>query len=497
METMPYLLDHCFFFQPEDWPNVEDRRPVVPATTIVQFMMDFAQQAAPDKRVVGVREAKFNRWLLAVPAVEVDVTVRRVEADVVAVELGKYARGLVDLAPTYPADVPERWAHDPATERPPTTSAAEMYDERLMFHGPQFQGVTAIHALGDRHVRGTITQPAAPGALLDNALQTIGNWLITTQPLRTVALPVELQHIRFFGPPQPAGTEFDTVARIRSIDDRELVADLQLRLGGRVWAQVEGAVDRRFDTDPATRPAERFPDRYSMSVRQEGGWTVAFDRWNDPVTRGMTAFSILGAEANAEYEQMAPARRRQWLLGRIAAKDAVRFQQWDAGHTGIYPIEVAITNHATGRPEVHLRPGKGLLDCDVSLAHCAEVGVALAMPRGEGSPGIDVVEITDRADTTHQYALTAGEQALLARLGGDRALWFARFWAAKEAVGKSMGTGLDGAPRKFVVTNADLDVAVGRRLYRVASAELENPAGLPERRYVVAWTLGQSHPVES
>ena len=60
-----------------------------------------------------------------------------------------------------------------------------------------------------------------------------------------------------------------------------------------------------------------------------------------------------------------------------------------------------------------------------------------------------------------------------------------------------MGTGLDGAPRKFVVTNADLDVAVGRLLYRVASTELENPAGLPERRYVVAWTLGQPHPIES
>ncbi|GAA0569617.1 type I polyketide synthase [Paractinoplanes ferrugineus] len=497
LATMPYLIDHCFFVQPADWPTVEDRRPVVAATTIVQFMMDFAGRAAGDRRVVGVREAKFNRWLLAEPAVEVEVTVRHVAPDVLAVELGQYARGLVDLAPGYPAEAPARWTHDPATERPPTTSAAEMYTERLMFHGPQFQGVTAIHALGDRHVRGTVTQPRAPGALLDNALQTIGNWLITTQPLRTVALPVELRHIRFFGPPQPAGTRFETVARIRSIDDRELVADLQLWLDGRVWAQIDGAVDRRFDTDPATRPAERFPDRYALSVRHESGFAIAFDRWSDPVTRGMTAFSILGTEANAEYERMMPARRRQWLLGRIAAKDAVRFQQQDAGLGGIYPIEVAITNDATGRPEARVRPGRGLLECDVSLAHCAEVGVALAVPRGAGAPGIDVVEVTDRAETTHQYALTAGERELLDRLGGDRALWFARFWAAKEAVGKSLGTGLDGAPRKFVVTGADLDVAVGDLLHRVEHTEIQNPPGLPDRRYVVAWTRGQSHPIES
>jgi phosphopantetheinyl transferase len=147
---------------------------------------------------------------------------------------------------------------------------------------------------------------------------------------------------------------------------------------------------------------------------------------------------------------------------------------------------VAITNDTTGRPEARMRPGRSPLDCDVSLAHCAEVGVALAVPRGEGAPGIDVVEVTEHLETTHRYALTAGEQALLDQLGGDRALWFARFWAAKEAVGKSLGTGLDGAPRKFVVTNADLHVVVGDRLHRVDSAEIQNPAGLPERRYVVA-----------
>ena len=39
-ETMPYLLDHCFFPQRPGWPDVADRWPVVPATTIVRHMMD-------------------------------------------------------------------------------------------------------------------------------------------------------------------------------------------------------------------------------------------------------------------------------------------------------------------------------------------------------------------------------------------------------------------------------------------------------------------------
>jgi len=460
-------------------------------------MLDFARQAQPGRQVIGVREAKFHRWLIAAPGVRVDVTVRRAGPGLLAVTLGDYARGVVEVADGFPADVPEVWTHDPATERPPAISAARMYDEHLMFHGPLFQGVTALHALGDRHVRATVTAPASPGALLDNALQPIGNWLVTVEPQRAVALPVALNHVRLFGPPHPAGTEFQCVTRIRSLDDAQVVTDVQLSVGGRVWAQIDGAVERRFDSDPAARLAERFPDRHPLSARHAAGWTMVFDRWADPVARGMTAFRVLGTDAFARYERMPPAGRKPWLLGRIAAKDAVRFSQWDAGHAGIYPIELSITNDDTGKPHAHVPPGRGLLDCQVSLAHCAEIGVATAAPIGEPAPGIDVVEITDRAESTLRYALGPAERDLLDRLGGDRMLWFARFWAAKEAVGKALGTGLAGAPRTFVVRDRDLSVVVDGWRYQVRCTEVENPPGLPPRKYVVAWTSGRTPSSES
>jgi phosphopantetheinyl transferase len=76
-------------------------------------------------------------------------------------------------------------------------------------------------------------------------------------------------------------------------------------------------------------------------------------------------------------------------------------------------------------------------------------------------------------------------------LGSDRDHDFARFWAAKEAVGKALGTGLDGNPRRFVVIDPDLTVAVGDRTFTVQSCEVENPPELPPRRYVVAWTSDQ------
>ncbi|WP_306204814.1 beta-ketoacyl synthase N-terminal-like domain-containing protein [Actinoplanes sp. RD1] len=488
VERMPYLRDHCFFVQPDDWPRDEDRWPVVPATTVVQHMMDAAEQAAPGLKAIAVRDARFHRWLIAAPAQRVDITVKHAGPNQLTVIFGGYARSTVEMAASYPQPDESPWTHDPATEVPPTTSAEQMYAERLMFHGPQFQGVTAVHALGDMHVRGVVTAPVPPGALLDNALQLIGNWLITTQPFRTVALPVGLRHVRFFGPPPKAGTALDCVARVRTVTDTELIADTQLSVGGRVWAQIDGATDRRFDSHPTARACERFPEKYPMSQRRDGGWTLVFDAWTDLVTRGMAARGILGGEAAAEYERMPAARRNQWMLGRIAAKDAVRFRQWDAGHTDVYPIELTVRNEPGGRPYVDLRPGRGLVDCSLSLAHTGEAGVAIAGPAG-AAVGIDIIEIAPRDESTHRYALTGAEQA---QLTDDRS--FARMWAAKEAVGKALGTGLDGAPRRFEVSLADGTVTVGERVFPVRWQEIENPPELPPRRYIVAWTTeGEGH----
>ncbi|WP_329009166.1 polyketide synthase dehydratase domain-containing protein [Micromonospora rifamycinica] len=502
LETMPYLLDHCFFVQPDDWPDPEDRWPVVPATALVAHMMEAVEQLVPGVPVVAVHDAKFNKWLIAEPATDVEIVVRTAGPNRYAVVFAGYARATIEVGTGYPTPPPV-WTHDPATERPPTLGAAEMYAERLMFHGPQFQGVTDVHALGDMHVRGVVTAPVPPGALLDNALQLIGNWLITTQPFRTVALPVGLGQVRFYGPPPPAGRAFECVARVRLIDDGKLVADTQLSYQGRVWSEIEGAVDRRFDSHPQARVAERFPERHPMSLLQPEGWTMAFDCWTDLVTRGMAARGILGGAGYAEYERQPAKTRKQWMLGRIAAKDAVRARLWEDGHTDIYPIELTVGNDPDGRPWVRGRPGRGLGDCDVSLAHCAEIGVAIARRRPAdataGSPGvgIDVAEVTDHPESTFTFALTATELTLLSSLAGQdadaRRLWFTRFWAAKEAVAKAEGTGLDGSPRRFRVysaTDAGLTVEIGGRAYRVGCRDVVNPEDLPPRRYVVAWTWG-------
>jgi phosphopantetheinyl transferase len=106
--------------------------------------------------------------------------------------------------------------------------------------------------------------------------------------------------------------------------------------------------------------------------------------------------------------------------------------------------------------------------------------VAIAVPGGPA--GIDVLEIVDRDEATVTAALGAEERALMAST-----VDFSRFFAAKEAAGKALGTGLGGSPRSLVVTavhDDELTVRAAGRDLIVRLAELTHGG----RRYAVAWT---------
>ncbi|MFJ4961815.1 beta-ketoacyl synthase N-terminal-like domain-containing protein [Streptomyces sp. NPDC088729] len=507
-DRMPYLLDHCFFPQRADWPDVADRWPVVPATTIVAHLMAAAERAVPGSVAVAVHDACFDRWVTAAEPVDVPVTVAPRGPDRVAVSFGPHARGVVELAARHPRAPAAPEPPDPRSERVPEHTAEQVYRERWMFHGPAYQGMTRLSAIGDRHVRATLTTPPAPGALLDNVGQVLGYWIMATHTERTVVFPVRMRHMRFFGPHPAAGTPVECSIRIVSLTDTVLEAEAVLTVSGRVWAQLTGWQDRRFDNDPHTRPVERFPERNTLSTHRPGGWSLVFERWPDLASRELIMRNALSDPERTAYAERPPRGRRQWLLGRIAAKDAVRRLLWAEGEGPLFPAELLVGNDAAGRPHVTGRHSREFVPPAVSVAHRAEAGVAIALRRGPDGgedgfrgPGIDIEEIAEPEEATVTTALSAAERELLAarQAGGEpRALWFTRFWAAKEAAAKAEGTGFGGRPRDFAVTRAEPDrltVTVRRpgapaRMYRVSCEQVANPPGLPPRAYIVAWTTG-------
>ncbi|MEU1626715.1 beta-ketoacyl synthase N-terminal-like domain-containing protein [Streptomyces sp. NPDC020096] len=505
-EAMPYLLDHCFFRQRPGWPDLTDRWPVVPATTIVRHLMDAAERAVPGQVAVGVHDLRFGQWVPAATPVDVEITLRAARPGRLTAAFGDSAHGTVELADRYPAP-PTPWPVDQAAERASELTAAALYAERWLFHGPAFQGLTELTALGDAHVRGVISAPAAPGALLDNVGQLLGYWIAAARTERTIVFPVGMRQLRFFGPPPRPGTELHCHIRVTELTDIILGADAQLRCGDTVWAEVLGWQDRRFDSYADTRPVERRIELNTLSsTPRPGGWVLLYERWRDLASRDLVMRRHLAATERARYEQLPPRGRRAWLLGRIAVKDAVRRWLWEQGEGPVFPAEIEVVNDPTGRPRVSGLHGRKLPRLDVSLAHRGGAAVAIVRPAPSGGGpgvGIDIEEVAEHPAETLRVVFGPAELELLAARqaadGGTDELWFTRFWAAKEAAAKAEGTGLRGRPRQFAVvaaTPSTLLVTVagpgGPRTHRVRCTEVSGPPDGPGRDYVVAWTTDES-----
>lgn len=491
-EAMPYLLDHCFFKQRADWPDDADRWPVVPATTVIEHLMRFAEQTSPGRVAIGVDDVVLNRWITAIPSVDIPVTVQPIGGDQVQVRLGHYAGATVTLAATHPR--PGTPWPVPAGERVPDLTAQALYADRWMFHGPRFQGVTELTGIGERHVRAVLSTPPAPGALLDNVGQVFGYWVMATLTHRTVVFPMHLGRIRFHGPRPAPGTRVECSVRITTVTDATVVADAQLSIDGRLWAEFTEWTDRRFDSNPDTVAVERTPERATLSRPQPGGWVLLREYWSDVASRELIMRNHLGRAERDDYERSPLRGRRGWLLGRIAAKDAVRTWLWEHGSGPLFPAEVGIGNAENGRPFAHGVPGETLPPLDISLAHTVDLAVAIARPAGAGV-GIDIEEVTERSPGAVFVALGDRERALLRGLAA-KTLWFTRFWAAKEAAAKADGTGLDGAPRRFTVTAAHedhIDITVQGRTRRVDCTTVEHDG----RTFVVAWTQNTQHKKEA
>jgi acyl transferase domain-containing protein/phosphopantetheinyl transferase (holo-ACP synthase) len=462
VEHEPALIDHCFYRQPAGWANVSDRYPVVPMTMNVAMMIDAARRLAPDKVAIALEDVRAYRWLAVAPAVDVEITARA-SGDRVDVEIPGYARATVVLADRYPP-APAPVLAPLVRPRAAPFSARTMYDERWMFHGPQYQGVSELGRVGDNGIDGAIDVLPAPGALLDCAGQLMGWWVMHTETHDRLAMPVRIERIALFGPEPVAGRRVACRVRMRHVREREACADLELIDDGRVWAKIDAWEDRRFDSDDAVWAVLMYPERNALAERCDGGYVRVTEHWRAAASRELMMRRYLGEPERRTHDELGPRGRRGWLLGRIAIKDAVRMQRWQAGDGAIFPVEIEVRNEPSGRPVVTGGP-------HVSVAHKGDLAVAIV---GDREVGIDVERVEPRTDAFAQISYTAGELAL----GDGSDEWHTRLWAAKEAAAKARGTGITD-PKRFEVTRRE-----GERLYLGELAVDTRREG----EYIIAWT---------
>jgi phosphopantetheinyl transferase len=164
---------------------------------------------------------------------------------------------------------------------------------------------------------------------------------------------------------------------------------------------------------------------------------------------------VLSAEERIQWAGLSQnaKRRSDWLMGRLALKEAAR--RWIEANEGILllPADVIVSIGPKGKPFIakHGLEALGRLP-EVSVAHAHGHAVAIAAP--PGTPvGIDV-ETGDRVvpDDVVRGAFNESEREVIGNAeGAERRDRILRAWCAKEAAAKCLGEGLNGRPKTFSV----------------------------------------------
>jgi acyl transferase domain-containing protein/phosphopantetheinyl transferase len=484
----PYWLDHAFYEQPAGWPIVDDLFPLVPMTAIIEMLQHAAEDLVPGTVATRVEAIRAFKWLTVHPPTAVTVRATRDGDGVdpatgetsVKASIDKHARATVIVANEYP--------HPPAPqavaingEIPCPCTAETLYDERHLFHGPAYQGLLTFEEFGEDGASGLLETKDFPGSLLDNAGQLFGFWLAQRVDKDRLVLPTSIDRISFYGPHPTEGTVVRCVVNATEIGEVVVRADLELTVDGVVWCRIEGWEDRRFQSDDRLFTLLRKPHDRTLAEPQPGGWVLVTEGWPDSASRDVVMRRFLGIDERSDYDARNPNVQRTWLLGRIAAKDAVRDLMWRTGTDGrIFPVEVTVSNDAEGAPHVTAPDGS---DVRVSIAHTGGFGVALAA-RGT-DVGIDIERIEDRPDSFELAALSKKERTRFEELPdidrqSVRDVELTRWWAAKEAAAKAAGTGMQGRPKDWKVVEVDGDrLRIGDRWFGTARL---GP------HHVVAWT---------
>ncbi len=176
-----------------------------------------------------------------------------------------------------------------------------------------------------------------------------------------------------------------------------------------------------------------------------------FERNEELWLKTISSVVLSGAE-RPDFANMpgATSRRTEWLFGRIAAKEAVRrfleenYQaRWTDADVQIWPDD-------SGKPH----PLGAWCDfltskIDLAIAHTGQFVVAIVAANAR--VGVDVESISRELSEEFTHGVFTNEELDLAMGAVNTPSALIRFWCAKEAVSKALGTGIRYSPREICI----------------------------------------------
>ncbi len=457
-KNIPYVLDHAFFPQRENWPVVADHQPVIPLTMEISLMRNAVLEAVPGMKVIALENVRAFNWLIVVDPVDIEIEVDHIQEHVAQVSIKGFAEARAILATEFP-EAPKKIIPNFKNQRKAAIKAEQLYGDNWMFHGPAYQSIVELGPIADNGITGRLKVSSGEGALLDNMGQLAGYWVMEEET-DCLAMPIGIEKIKFFSADPEVGDDLTCDILVRELDGESCITDQQLLdQHGAVRVVMEGWHTRRYTMDKRFWIHSKQIDKYLLSEPQKEGFVIFEDCYEKAITRDYLFKRYLNMPEREVYDAISPRRKRQWLNGRIAVKDAIRDFIWERqGKFDFFPKELSIKNDEAGKPCVssHITDTYHH-NVQVSIAHKDNYAVAIV---SEKPVGIDIEKIEERSENFVDMTLLDSEVSLIKTGTTCASLHdelITRIWTAKEAVSKKMGTGLQGNIKCFVLEEVQGD----------------------------------------
>ncbi len=369
------------------------------------------------------------------------------------------------------------------------TNRAQLYSQQAMFHGPSMQAVQSLDQVGNKAIGGKAQATPAAGwmpdlhqanflihpLLLDNASQFVLFYLYENNLSATALLPFFIESIDFYTNPQTIAAQVQVVATLPALTERATEAEVEVISNGQVAIRVNSINSRRvslseqwqqFVANPtSTWLGEALPVAKTLSntcvIMQVSQSILSED---DVILEWCLDYLLTKSELNQwRADHKTKKRKIDWLLGRIAAKEAVRMLVRYSPATfgrALGPHDIEIKNDPNRAPFAVIKDST-LPPIQISISHTDGKGFAIATLSHAGQPGIDAEIIEHKEDDFAASFMQASELKYLEDCKSenkDREL--TRIWAAKEAMYKAHKGAIEASTFMALKCPADKDLIV-------------------------------------